>query len=197
MIFSLRAKERQQQKQQMGVNHSSTIQDLIVPIISIIPSPILLPSDICQDQQASSSSLIKISENNNKDMSHSINIKDEKMESSVTLSSPVLKARKEFLTTTFMAKPIDRRRQEVNERSISFNKKTIVPTSRSFRSTQRKQSSSTTAIELVLDSGFRSQTPTDILSTIHDEEDIVESKSFIHNLDFNINTPIGTNEQIQ
>jgi hypothetical protein len=127
-------------------------------------------------------------------MYDSINIKDEKVEPSVNLSSPVLKARKEFSTTTFMAKPIDRRREEVNERSITFNKKTIVPTSRSSRSTQRKQSSSTTAIELVLDSGFRSHTSTDILPMMHDEEDIVESKSFIHNLDFNINTQIETNE---
>jgi len=29
---------------------------------------------------------------------------------------------------------------------------------------------------------------------IDDQEDIVESKSFIHNLDFNLNTSIGMNE---
>lgn len=190
MIFSLRAKERQQQKQQMSANHPSTIQDLMLPIIPIIPSS----PDICQDQQASSASLIQISENNNNDMYPSINIKDEKIEPYISVPSPVLKARKDLSTTTFMAKPIDRRREEVNERAISFKKKTTVPTNRSSRSTQRKQSSSTTAIESVLDCGFRSQSPTDILPLIHDEQDIVESKSFIHNLDFNINTPIGTNE---
>jgi hypothetical protein len=173
----------------MSANHSSTIQDLILPII-----PISLSTDTCQDQQASLSSLIQISENNNNDIYHSINIKDEKIEPPVNLSSPVLKARKEFSTTTFIAKPIDRRREEVNERSISFNKKTIVPSNRSSRSTQRQQSSSTTAIELVLDCGFRSQTPTDILPTMNDDEDIIESKSFIHSLDFNMNTPVGMSE---
>jgi hypothetical protein len=116
------------------------------------------------------------------------------MEPYVNLSSPVLKARKDFSSTIFMAKPIDRRREEVNERSMTLNKKTIVPTSKSSRLTQKKQSSSTTAIELVLDYGFRSQTPTDVLPMIHDDEDIVESKSFIHNLDFNINTPIGMDQ---
>jgi len=191
MICSLRAKERQQQKQQMTTSHPSTIQDLMLPII---PSPVSLLPDICQDQQTLSSSLMQISENNNSDIYHSINIKDEKIEPSVNLSSPVLKARKEFSTTTFMAKPIDRRREEVNERSSSFNKKPIVPSSRSSRSTQRKQSSSTTAIELVLDRGFRSQTSTDVLPIMHNEEDIVESKSFIHTLDFNINTPIEMNQ---
>jgi hypothetical protein len=183
MIYSLRAKERQQQKQQMTVNH---IQDLMLPII---PSP----PDICQEQQASSS-FIQVSENTDHDMYHSMNIKDEKMEPYVNLSSPVLKARKDFSSTIFMAKPIDRRREEVNERSMTLNKKTIVPTSKSSRLTQKKQSSSTTAIELVLDYGFRSQTPTDVLPMIHDDEDIVESKSFIHNLDFNINTPIGMDQ---
>jgi len=182
IIYSLRAKERQQQ---MAANHSSTIEDLMLPIIPITPSPLLLPIEIGQDQQTS--------ENHNNDKYHSINIKDEKVEPLVHLSSPVLKARKEF-STTLMAKPIDRRREEVNERSIIFNKKIIAPISRLSRSTPGKQSSSTTAIELVLDSGFHSQTLTDVLPTIHNEEDIVESKSFIHNLDFNINNQIGMNE---
>jgi hypothetical protein len=166
----------------------------MLPIIPIIPSPVSLLPDIRRDQQASSSSLMQISENNNSDIYHLINIKDEKIEPSMNLSSPVLKARKEFSTTTFMAKPIDRRREEVNERSSSFNKKRIVPSSRSSRSTQRKKSSSTTAIELVLDRGFRSQTPTNVLPMMHNEEDIIQSKSFIYNLDFNINTPIEMNE---
>lgn len=165
----------------MTTNQPLTIQNLMLPII---PSPLSLPPEIiCQDQQTS---LIQISEN----------IKDEKMDSTVNPSSPVLKARKEFLTTTLMAKPIDRRREEVNERSMSFNKKTIISSSRSSRSIQRQSSSSssTTAIELILDCGFRSQTPPNVLSNIRDEEDVVESKSFIHNLDFNINTPIEMNE---
>lgn len=187
MIFSLRAKERQQQKQQMTVHHPSTIQNLILPIIPILPSP-----NVDENQQASS---IQISETSNNELIHSINIKDEKIEASANPSSPVLKARKDFSTiTTFMAKPIDRRREEVNERSISSSKKTILSTNKSSRSTQRKQSSSTTAIELALDYGLRSQTPTDILPMIDDQEDIVESKSFIHNLDFNLNTSIGMNE---
>jgi hypothetical protein len=192
MISSLRAKERQQQKQQMTVNHSSTIQDLMLPIIPMASSPLSLLPDICQEQHASSP-LIQISENNN--IYHSINIKDEKIEPSVNITSPVLKARKEFSITTLIPKSIERRREEVtNERSITLNKKNIVHTSRSSRSTQRKQSSSTTAIELVLDSGFRSQTPTDARSMIYDEEDVVESKSFIHNFDFNIHSSVGTNE---
>jgi hypothetical protein len=192
MISSLRAKERQQQKQQMTVNHSSTIQDLMLPIIPMASSPLSLLPDICQEQHASSP-LIQISENNN--IYHSINIKDEKIEPSVNITSPVLKARKEFSITTLIPKSIERRREEVtNERSITLNKKNIVHTIRSSRSTQRKQSSSTTAIELVLDSGFRSQTPTDACSMIHDEEDVVESKSFIHNFDFNIHSSVGTNE---
>jgi hypothetical protein len=192
MISSLRAKERQQQKQQMSVNHSSTIQDLMLPIIPMASSPLSLLPEICQDQQASSS-LIQISENNH--IYHSINIKDEKIEPPVNITSPVLKARKEFSITTLIPKSIERRREEVtNERSITLNKKNIVHTIRSSRSTQRKQSSSTTAIELVLDSGFRSQTPTDACSMIHDEEDVVESKSFIHNFDFNIHSSVGTNE---
>ena len=137
MIFSLRAKERQQQKQQM------TVQDLILPIIPTRP-PSPMP------------------ETNNNELLHSINIKDEKIE------APVLKAKQDLS----MAKPIDRRRNEVNERSDS----------------------STTAIDFVLDYGARSETPTDILPMIDDEEDVVESKSFIHNLDFNLNTSIGTDE---
>ena len=174
----------------MAADHSSTIQDLMLPIIPMTLSPVLL--DVCQDQHASS--LIQTSENNN-DMYRSINIKDEKFEPSVNPTSPVLKARKDFSITTIMAKPIDRRREEVtNERSIALYKKTIIPTNRLSRSTQRKQSSSTTAIELVPDSCFRSRTPTDILPMLHDEDDIIESKSFIHNLDFNIHTSIGTNE---
>ncbi|CAF0790999.1 unnamed protein product [Rotaria sordida] len=184
----LRAKERQQQKQQMLVNHSSNVQDLILPIVPITPSSSSLPTDINHDQQTTSLLSIQTFENNN-DIYHSINIKDEKIESPVNLSSPVLKARKEFSKTTLIAKPIDKRREEVNEKLITFNKKTIIPkSSRSSRSTQRKQSSSTTAIELVFDSDFHSQTSTNILSTCHNEQDIVESKSFIHTLDFNINT---------
>lgn len=177
-IFSLRAKERQQQKQQqMTVHHPSTIQDLIIPIL---PSP-----NVCEDHQASS---IQISETNNNELLQSINIKDEKIEASTNPSSPVLKARKDLsMITTFMAKPIDRRREEVNERSILSGKKTI-------HSTQRKQSSSTTNVELVLNYGFHSQTPANILPMIDDEEDIVESKSFIHNLDFNLNTSIRADE---
>ncbi|CAF2674986.1 unnamed protein product [Rotaria sp. Silwood2] len=182
----LRAKERQQQKQKMLVNHSSNVQDLILPIVPITPSPSSLPIDINHDQQTSSLST-QTFENNN-DMYHSINIKNEKIEPSVNLSSPVLKTRKEFSRTTLNPKSIDKRREEVNERLITFNKKTIIPKSRSSRSTQRKQSSSTTAIELVLDSGFHSQKSTNILPTCHNEQDIVESKSFIHTIDFNINT---------
>jgi hypothetical protein len=171
----------------MTVHHPSTIQDLILPIIPILPSP-----NVGEDQQASS---IQISETNNNELLHSINIKDEKIEAPVNPSSPVLKARKDFSTsTTFMAKPIDRRREEVNERPVPSSKKTILSTNKSPHSTQRKQSSSATAIDFVLDYGLRSQTPTDILPMIDDEEDIVESKSFIHNLDFNLNTSIGTDE---
>jgi hypothetical protein len=170
----------------MIANHSTTIQDLILPIIPIIPpSPFTLPPEICQEQDTTE---------HNEDMYHSISIKNEKVEPSMNLSSPVLKPRKECSTTTFMAKTIDRRREEVKERLIAFKKRMAVPKRKRSRSTQRKQSSSTTTMELILDSGFRSQSPTNLPSTIHDNEDIFESKSFIHNLDFNTNIQLGTNE---
>ncbi|CAF1250906.1 unnamed protein product [Adineta steineri] len=179
----LRAKERQQQKQQMTIHPSSSIQDLMLPILPITP----LPMDISHDQQGSSLSLIQISDDDN--IHQSINIKNEKIEPSVNLSSPVLKARKE-LSTTLIPKSIDRRREEVNERSIISNKKTNTSIDRLSRLTQREPSLSTTDIELAVESGFHSETLTDILPTIHNQEDIIESKSFIHNLDFNINTQI-------
>lgn len=184
MIYSLRAKERQQQKQQM----TTSIEDLMLPTIPISRSSSLIV-EVGQDPHTTSS-IIQTSENN---MYHSINIKDEKVESPNNVSSPVLKARKEF-STTFMAKPIDRRREEVNERSILFNKKTVAPISRSSRSMPRKPSSSATDVELVLDSGRHSQILTHVLPTMDNEEDMVESKSFIHNHGFNINTPIETNK---
>ncbi len=192
-MFSLRAKERQQQKQQMTANHPTTIQDLMLPIIPIIPSPIPLPSDIAQDQQ-NSSILMKASEDPNHDMYQSLSIKDEKTELFVNPSSPVLKARTDFSVTTLMAKSIDQRRDEVNGQSIASKKKTILPTSRSSRSTQRKMSSSSTDIELRFNCRSPSPTSTNILPTIEDEEDIVESKSFIHNLDFNIHTLLERKE---
>ncbi|CAF1067415.1 unnamed protein product [Adineta steineri] len=183
----LRAKERQQQKQQMTIHPSSSIQDLMLPILPMTP----LPMEISQDQQGSASlSLIQISDDDN--IHQSINIKNEKIEPSVNLSSPVLKARKE-LSTTLIPKSIDRRREEVNERSIISNKKTNTSIDRLSRSTQREpslSSLSTTDIELAVESGFHSETLTDILPTIHNQEDIVESKSFIHNFDFTINTQI-------
>ncbi|CAF3458921.1 unnamed protein product [Rotaria sp. Silwood1] len=182
----LRAKERQQQKQQMLVNHSSNVQDLILPIVPITPSSSSLPIDINHEQQTSSLSTQTFDDNN--DIYHLINIKDEKIEPSVNLSSPVLKARKEFSRATLIPKPIDKRREEVNERLMTFNKKIIISKNRLSRSTERKQSSSTTAIEQILDLDFHSQTTTNILPTCHDEQDIIESKSFIHNLNFNINT---------
>ncbi|CAF4115751.1 unnamed protein product [Rotaria socialis] len=181
----LRAKERQQQKQQMLVHHSSTIQDLMLPIIPITPSTSTLPNDIIEDQLTSTPSM-QIFETNT-DMFHSINIKDEKVEPYTNLSSSVLQARKEFSQATLIAKPINKRREEINESSIVLNKETI-PQSKSSHSTQRNHSSSTTAIGSVLDPDFHSYKPTNILATYHNEQDIVESKSFIHTLDFNVHT---------
>ncbi|CAF1980279.1 unnamed protein product [Rotaria magnacalcarata] len=181
----LRAKERQQQKQQMLVHHSSTIQDLILPIIPITPSTSTLPNDIIEDQ-LTTTPLTQIFETNT-DMFHSINIKDEKVEPYTNLSSPVLQARKEFSQAKLIAKPINKRREEINESSIVLNKETISQ-SKSSHSTQRNHSSSTTAIDLVLDPDFHSYKPTNILATCHNEQDIVESKSFIHTLDFNVRT---------
>ena len=162
-ISRLRAKERQKQKQQ------TIAQDLILP-----------SSDLVQNQQMS-------------ELPYPINIKDEKIEPSTNLSSPILKAKKELSITTAasMAKSIDQRREEINDRS---NKTTIVSTHRSSRPIQSKQSSSTTDIELRLDRHCHSEISPKIQTTIDDQEDIVESKSFIHNLDFNLHSSIQKND---
>ena len=153
----------------------------VIPNSSL--SPLSLSNDIGQNQQTLLSSIQTI--DNKNDMQDSIEIKDEKIEPIINLSSPIIKARKETLKTTIIAKPIDKRREEVNDGSMTCNQEIIVPSNGSSCLTQRKQSSSTTAIELLSDSDFHYRTSTNILST---EQDIVESKSFIHKLDFNIDT---------
>lgn len=144
MSCRLRAKERQQQKQQITIQNQP------------------------------------ISEKNHIETVPLINIKDEKIEPSTNLSSPILKVRKDFS----IAKSIAKRREEINERS---NNKSILPSNRSARLIQGKQSSSTTNITFQIDRDFHSQISTDILPKIDDREDVVESKSFIHNLDFHLN----------
>lgn len=131
----------------------------------------------------------QISEKNPAEILPSINIKDEKIEPTTTnLSSPILKIRKDFS----MARPIDKRREEINERSN--NNKSILPSHRSSHLIQDKQFSSTTNIKFQLDQDFHSQISTDIPSAVDDREEIVESKSFIHNLDFHLKNSIEMNE---
>lgn len=169
----------------MLINHSSTIQDLMLPVISITSSSSSLPNDTSQVQQNSSCTMQALENNHN--TYHSINMKDVKVEPSTNLSPSLLTQRKDFSKISPMAKPIDKRREEVNERSILINEKTILPKNRDSRSIQSKQSTSTTTIESILDSDLHAEMPINILSTCHDEQDIVESKSFIHTLDFNKN----------
>ncbi|UJR28596.1 hypothetical protein I4U23_009829 [Adineta vaga] len=184
----LRAKERHQQKQQMSETHSSTVQDLILPMTPPPPSSLLsFPDEFEQNQQ---SLLALTCESITNNTPHSINIKEEKIESSINLTSPVLKSRKD-MSTCSTAKSIDRRREEVNDRAILINKKINATIDKSSCLIQRKQSS--TMIQSVFNTDFHSEIRNDHLLTTENDDDIVDSKSFIHNLDFHI-THLTENE---
>ena len=183
MFSSLRAKERQQQKLYMSENHSSTLQDLMAPLPSVTPPPLSFANELEQNQQTSST---PISDSVNNDAFQTISIKEEKVEPSTNLSSPILKSRQDISSTNCLTRSIERRREEIYDRTSLFNQKLNTTMNRPIRSTQRQQSSPITNLQSVFTTNLYTDSQTDHLPIIENEQDIIESKSFIHNLDFNI-----------
>ena len=168
----------------MSENPSSTIQDLMVPILPITPPVLPFANEFEQNQQASSTST---SDSVNNDALQTINIKEEKIEPSTNLSSPILKSRKDISSTGCLARSIERRREEIYDQTNLFNKKLNSTMNTPTRSTQRQQSSSITNLQSVFTTNLHPDSQADHIPITENEQDIIESKSFIHNLDFNIN----------
>ncbi|CAF1245599.1 unnamed protein product [Adineta ricciae] len=179
----LRAKERQQQKLHESENHSSTLQDSMAPILPIIPPVLSFADEFEQNQQASSKSM---PDSVNNDAFQTISIKEEKVEPSTNLSSPILKSRQDISSTSCLTRSIEQRREEIYDRTILFNQKLNTTMDRPIRSTQRQQSSPITNLQSVFTTNLHTDSQADHLPIIENEQEIIESKSFIHNLDFNI-----------
>jgi hypothetical protein len=122
-----------------------------------------------------------------------VQIKNEKMESTVHLSFAELKPEKGCSVATPTARLIDRRRDEVNEQTNSFGPRMSILTRCSSYSVQRKRSSSTTTLELAANNDVPSSLSNN-LCLVESERDVTESKSFIPNLDLNTGAQRETNE---
>lgn len=145
------------------------MHDMMLPIIPIVPSSVSLPVDTCQYQQETSFIQMSDGYTNSSDIYESIEIKDEKIEPVRNPSSPILKAREE----------------EIHNRSNNLKTKIVFPTVADL--TRVKRSSSTTAIERFLDYDSNSQQISSDSSTMnpnHNEILVVESKSFLDNVNF-------------
>jgi hypothetical protein len=147
---SLRAKERQQQKL-ITADQASKIDKWLLPLVPItVPS---LPLNNFPKQPESITA------------AHTMLVKTEKIEPTVhAVPPPLWNIKREFCEAPFMARPIDRRREEVNDPSMACRQTTTLVLQRPVISTLSKRSSSTTAFPI-----------------ISHQEEMIESKSFIHN----------------
>ena len=146
---SLRAKERQQQKR-MTAEQTSKLDKWLLPLApSSVPS---LPLHNFPKQPEPITA------------THHMSVKTEKIEPTVHAAPPLWNIKRECCEAPFMPRPIDRRREEVNDPSMARGQTTTLVLQRPVISTLSKRSSSTT-----------------VFPTISHQEEMIESKSFIHN----------------